>query len=131
MTSRLLLSVTLASAVVRRKRKADGVIFAVAGLRDTDSGAPRQWTPYANDPALIEQLEELRIGEPIAVTGPFAIAITGLEREPTIEYRITGDALLDAKRRRKPKGQICKEESAELDEIDAPKGTPFDDALPF
>ena len=118
MTSRLLLAATLASPVVRRKRKADGVIFAVARLRDTDRGNPRHWTAFANDPAVIERLEELRVSEPIALAGPFAIAIAGPEREPAIEYRITVDALLDTKRRRKPKGQIRKEERAQSDEVD-------------
>jgi hypothetical protein len=48
-----LLSGTLAGPAVRRKRKADGVVFAIAKVRDTDCGAQRLWTVYANDADLI------------------------------------------------------------------------------
>ena len=131
MTSRILLTCVLASSVVRHKRKADGAIFAVAKVRDTDRGEARQWTLFANDLVAIEALEELRVGEPIALTGPFSIAIAGRER---IEYRITVEAFIDTKRRRKPKGQIWREERTELNEADqAPTSDEgeLNDALPW
>ena len=111
MSSRLLLTGVLASPAMRRKRKADGVIFAVAKVRDTDRGEDRLWTAFANDATTIERLEEMRVGEPIGLTGPFSIAIAGPER---LEYRISVEALVDTKRRRKPKGKICQEERTEF-----------------
>jgi hypothetical protein len=126
MTSRVLLSAILATAAVRRKRRADGAVFAIAKIRDTDRGLSRTWTLYVNDPTLIEQIEEMRIGEPIAVAGPFTVAG---ERE--IEFRITAEALVDTKRRKKPKGLIAKESRTESDELDlAPYDGP-NDAIPF
>lgn len=130
MTSRVLLSGTLASAAVRRKRKADGAVFAVAKIRDTDRYERREWTAFANDLDVIEALEEMRVGEPIAVTGPFSSTIGGTEREPRIEHRITAEALLGSKRKRKPKGKITKEQRVELDEI-APSREDPNDELPF
>jgi hypothetical protein len=73
MTSRLLLSGTLAAAALRRHRKADGAIFAVCKVRDTDRGSLRFWTVFANDLTVIEHLEEMRVGEPIAIAGPFTV----------------------------------------------------------
>src|SRR5271165_754178 len=75
MTSRLLLSGMLASPAVRRRRRADGAVFTIARIRDTDRGASRDWRLFANDPALIERLEEMRVGEPTAVSGPFSVVI--------------------------------------------------------
>ena len=86
MTSRILLSGTLASAAIRRKRRSDGAVFAIAKIRDTDRGLSRTWTLFVNDPALIEQIEEMRAGEPIAVAGPFtslASATSNIESAPS------------------------------------------------
>jgi hypothetical protein len=127
MTSRVLLSGVLASPAVRRKRRADGAVFAIAKIRDTDRGLSRTWTLFINDPVLIEQIEEMRVGEPIAVAGPFSVAA-----ERDLEYRISADALIDTKRRKKPKGQIAKESRIESAEIDfAPQNGGFNDAIPF
>lgn len=127
MSTRLLLTGLLTSAAVRRKRRADGAVFAVARIRDTDRGSSRIWTAFASDLDVIEQLEEMRIGEPIAVAGPFAIVVSGNRHEARIEHRITAEALLDTKRRRKSKEQIAKEARVESDEFDQ---APFNDDLP-
>jgi hypothetical protein len=66
MSSRLLLSGTLANPATRRKRRSDGAIFAIVRIRDTDRGERREWTCFINDPTLIEHFEELRAGEPVA-----------------------------------------------------------------
>lgn len=132
MSSALLLSGILVSAAVRRTRKADGAIFAVARIRDTDRGAPRVWTVFINNPRLIEQFEDVRVGEPVAVTGPFSFAIAGNERETTIEHRISVEALLDTKRRKKSKGTIAKEQRIASDELNiAPVAEGPSDAIPF
>ena len=133
MSTRLLLTGLIASAAVRRKRKSDGAVFAIVRIRDTDRFERREWTGFANDPEVIEQLEAMRTGEPIAVTGPFSVVVADGGR---IEHRITIEALIDTKRRRKPKGLIAKESRTESDGLDlAPQqddgGRPFNDAIPF
>ncbi len=133
MSSALLLTGKLASAAVRRKRRSDGAVYVVARIRDSDRGMPRDWAVFANDPAMMERLEELRVGEPVACSGPFYVASDG----DAIAYRLTVETLIDTKRRRKPKGLIAKESRVESDEADlAPtssieEGRPFDDPLPF
>jgi hypothetical protein len=127
MTSRILLSGTLASAAIRRKRRSDGAVFAIAKIRDTDRGLSRTWTLFVNDPALIEQIEEMRAGEPIAVAGPFYVA-----SERDLEYRISAESLIDTKRRKKPKGQIANESRIESSELDlAPQNGGLNDDLPW
>jgi hypothetical protein len=125
MTSRLLLAGIVTSAAIRRKRRADGAIFAIAKVRDTDRGLSRIWTVFVNDPVIIEQIEEMRVGEPIAVAGPFTVAC-----ERYLEFRISAESVIDVKRRKKPKGQITKESRIESDELDlAPHE--LDDEIPF
>ncbi len=133
MTSRLLLTGVLASAAVRRKRNADGAIFPVAKVNGSDRGMTREWTVFANTPTVIEQLEELRVGEPIAVAGPFSIVLAGPERDPTIQHRISAEAVVDTKRRRKSQRQIGKEERIISDEqaLSAPVEEGLNDPLPF
>ena len=136
MSTRILLSGTLAGAAVRRKRKADGALFAVATVKDTDRTELRLWRMFINDPVLIEQVEEMRAGEPICVSGPFAIAIAAGRQDPEIEYRITCEAILDTKRKRKSKTKKGAEERITSDETDlAPRfdarEVDFDDPLPF
>jgi hypothetical protein len=127
MSARVLLSGVLASAAVRRKRRADGAVFAIAKIRDTDRGLSRTWTLFVNDPALVEQIEEMRAGEPIAVAGPFYVA-----GERDLEYRISAESLIDTKRRKKPKGQIAKESRIESSELDlAPQNGGLNDDLPW
>jgi hypothetical protein len=125
MSTRLLLSGTLATAAVRRHRKANGVIFGVR-IKDTDRGQVRFWTVYINDPDLIACFEEIRVGEPIAVSGPFYV--TG-ERE--LEHRISAEALLDTKRRKKSKAAISRERRVESDELELASSGDPDDPLPF
>jgi hypothetical protein len=125
MSARVLLSGVLASAASRRKRRSDGVIFAVAKVIDSDRGMSRTWTVFVNDPVIIEQIEEMRVGEPIAIAGPFSVAG---ERE--IEFRITAEALVDTKRRKKPRELIAKEQRTESTELDlAPHE--LNDEIPF
>jgi hypothetical protein len=127
MTSRLLLTGTLESAAVRRNRKADGVVFAIVTIKDTDRGWSRIWTAFAGDLDLIEQLEQMRIGSPLAVCGPFAIAVAGTKSEPKIDHRITIESILDFKRKRKSKRLIREEEKVTSDELD---DAPLNDDLP-
>ncbi len=75
MSTHILLSGILAGAAVRRKRRDTGALFAVATVRDADRGQPRVWRAFFNQSELIELVEEIRTGEPIAVTGPFSIVV--------------------------------------------------------
>jgi hypothetical protein len=125
MSSRVLLSAVLTSAAIRRKRRADGAIFAIAKVRDTDRGLSRTWTVFANDLSVIGALEEMRLGEPICIAGPFTVA-----GERDLEYRISAESVIDVKRRKKPKGQISKESRIESSELDlAPHE--LNDDIPF
>ena len=99
----------MASAATRRKRRADGAVFAIAKVRDSDRSLSRIWTVFANDPTVIETLEEMRVGEPIAIAGPFTVA-----GERDLEYRISAESLIGTKRRKKPKGLIAKEQRIEF-----------------
>ena len=85
-------------------------VFAIAKVRDSDRGMARTWTVFANDLTVIELLEDMRVGEPVAIAGPFTVA-----RERDFEYRISAKSVIDVKRRKKPKGQIAKEQRIEFE----------------
>jgi hypothetical protein len=133
MTSRLLLTAILLDVAARRKRNSDGALFAVMKVRDTDKNESRVWTVFINDLETIERAEDLRKGEPIAITGPFSVAIAGPPGEPTLEHRITAESFVDTRRRRKSKTQKRIEERIASDD-EGPQdgvGSALDDALPF
>ncbi len=127
--TRLLLSGVLTGSVIRRTRRADGRTFGVATVRDADRGEPRIWTVYVNDVELIERFERFKDGEPIAVGGPFYVAIDGAR----LVHRITADSIIGARKERKKRAKA--DLLAAVDPDDAPKdddkGRPFDDAIPF
>ncbi len=134
MTTRILLSGRLKSAIFRRRRKSDGALFGICRIDDRDRMEVRVWTVYVNDPDVIDQLEELRVGEPIAIVGPFSGFPS--TNGQGIDWKISAEAVLDVKRKKKSKTAKGREERARSDEIeDAPKvlaEEPFhDDALPF
>ena len=114
MSSRLLLSGVLTGPAIRRKRRSDGAIFAIVRIRDSDRFERREWTGFANDPEVIEQIEAMRKGEPLAAAGPFSVVVADGGR---IEYRITIEMLVDVKRRKKPRGLINRESRTESDEL--------------
>jgi hypothetical protein len=99
MSSRLLLSGTLAAPIARRVRRADGKAFAVTTVRDTDRGEPRSWTVFVNDPSVIEKIESMKDGEPIALCGAFSIAVNGSR----LTYKISAEAVIGARKSRKKK----------------------------
>jgi hypothetical protein len=86
---------------------------------------------FANDPAIMEEIEALRTGEPIACSGPFSVVFC--DREPA--FRITVESMIDTKRRRKSKGLISKEQRVESEELElAPVATAeegLNDDVPF
>ena len=134
MTSRLLISATVHQALVRRTRRADGALFGVAKVADRDRMERRIWKVFVNDQEIIERFEALRVGEPVAISGPFSIVpLNGGE----VECRITAEQLVDTKKSNKSKTAKAKEQRVRSDEADdAPKvpeetGAFHDDPLPF
>jgi hypothetical protein len=131
-SSRTLLSATLAGSLVRRNRRDDGRLFGVARATDLECGQPREWVVFVNDPALIEQFEKLKEGEPVAIAGPFAVRANGKR----IEFRITADAIIGTRKQRKKR---LKEEGnllATVDLNEAPRDDsqerePLNDSIPF
>jgi hypothetical protein len=128
MSSRLLLSAVLTAPIARRNRRDDGRLFGVAVVTDDVQGERRTWTVFVNSTELIESFERLKIGEPVAITGPFTIKLEG-ER---LVHRITADAIVGARKQRKKRD---KTESAAIDPDDAPKEESpkewLNDAIPF
>jgi hypothetical protein len=128
MSSRLLLSGVVTSPVVRRNRRDDGRLFGVASVTDDVQGEPRTWTVFVNSTELIEGFERLKIGEPVAITGPFTVKLEGAG----LVHRITADAIVGA---RKPRKKRDKTEAAAIDPEDAPKDENqkewLNDAIPF
>lgn len=126
--SRMLLSGVTAGAFVRRARRVDGKIFAVGTIRDSDRGEPRYWTVFANDPAVIEKLEKLKGGEPVALSGPFSVTVEGAR----LVYRLTADSIVTAR-----KGRTKRKDNPLLavDPAEAPKDDDasevINDDLPF
>jgi hypothetical protein len=127
MSSRLLLSGVLTAPIVRRNRRDDGRLFGVAFVNDDVQGQPRAWTVFVNIGELIDAFERLKVGEPLAISGPFTVKIEG---ERTV-YRITADAILGARKQRKKRNKT----EATIDPDDAPKEENqkewISDAIPF
>jgi hypothetical protein len=130
MSSRLMLAAFVCDPAVRRKRNADGAIFATMKVRDTDRSETRLWTVFFNDPELIERAEELRRGEPVAIAGPFSIVLVDSRGEPVIDYRITAQTFVDT-RKRKSKTQKKREERVTSDEQSPPDDGGPNDEIPF
>jgi hypothetical protein len=129
MTARLLLSGHLTAPITRRNRRVDGRVFGVATVADEAQGEPCAWTVFVNNLELIERFERLKLGEPIAISGPFTVKLS----DQRIIHRITAEAIIGARKERKKR---AKGEAAAIDASDAPadeetKGFAFDDALPF
>ena len=129
MTTRALVSGELYQGLVRRTRKSDGGRFGVCKIRDRDRLEVRIWTAFVDNIELIEKFEKMRLGEPVAVSGPFFIGESG-------EYRISVFAMINASEKRKAKRatQTRAEEKVHSDEFEqAPRGDEEgpNDAIPF
>jgi len=137
-SSRILVIGEIASALVRRTRRDSGAVFGVFEIRDTDRMEFRTWNAFVNDPALIEEIERLRVGEPIGVSGPFSIRFRAEAMPPEIVHSVTVAAIVDTRpRKAKTKTLIRKEQAVKSDAAPVapsePKngGRDFDDDLPF
>jgi hypothetical protein len=129
MTARLLLSGHLTAPITRRNRRDDGRLFGIAAVTDEAQGEARAWTVFVNNLEVIERFERLKLGEPLAISGPFTVKLNGQR----IVHRITAESIIGARKERKKR---AKGEAACIDASDAPKdedtkGFAFDDALPF
>lgn len=128
MSARLLLAGYLRAPISRRNRRDDGRVFGVATVADDAQGESRNWIVFVNDPELIERFERLKLGEPLAISGPFTVKLDGQR----IVHRITAEVVVGARKERKKR---AKAEIASIDPGDAPKddtkGFEFDDAIPI
>ena len=138
MSSRILVIGEISRPLVRRTRRDDGRVFGVLTIRDSDRLETRIWAAFVNDLELIEDIERLRVGEPIGVSGPFSFRIAGEGDEQHIEHRLTVQALVDTRpRKAKTKTAIGKEQRIKSDEGDLAPVAPdreeafHDDPLPF
>jgi len=137
MSSRILIVGEIGRPLVRRARRDDGRIFGVFSIRDSDRTENRIWSAFVNDPDLIEEIERLRAGEPIGVSGPFSFRIDDSGEAPEIEHRVTVNAIVDTRpRKAKTKTAIAKEQRVKSGEADlAPSAEPgesiLDDPIPF
>lgn len=134
MSSRILVIGEIHRTLICRTRRDDGRVFGVFTIRDSDRMETRFWSAFVNDVDLIEEVERLRAGEPIGVSGPFSFRISGA----AIEHRVTVNALIDTRpRKAKAKTAIRKEQATKSDEADIAPTAPeygeavLDDALPF
>ncbi len=128
MSSRLLLSAVLTAPIARRARRDDGRLFGVAAVTDDVQGEPRTWTVFVNSTELIEGFERLKIGEPVAITGPFTVKLEGAR----LVHRVSADAIVGARKQRKKRH---KTEAAAINPDDAPVDENqkewLNDAVPF
>ncbi len=111
-TSRALISGELQGRLVRRKKRADGSIYGIATVRDRDRLEVRRWKVFFNDLDLIERVEKLRPGEPIALVGPYYAVAAG----EAVQYVATAFEVIDLHWKRKTKKQIRIEEKTASDE---------------
>ena len=120
--SRNIVLAELHRTLERRRNPATGAIYGKMTLRDRDRNETRFWTAFVEDVELIEKIEKLRVGDPIAVSGPFSAQM--FRGEPQLKISVYG--VLDGHERRKPKpkAQIRREEKVESNEIDQ---APHDD----
>jgi hypothetical protein len=79
--------------------------FAVFTLRENVNGATRWWQAIAFSESAIETLREMQVGEPIAVAGEITAKIYApASTESRINWRITCDCVLNARRPPKVEG---------------------------
>ena len=121
MSSQVLVIGPIYRPLVRRTRRDGGGVFGVFAIRDSDRMETRIWSVFVNDLELIEEIERLRAGEPIGVSGPFSFRILGgsADEPPKIEHRVTVHALVDTRPRKvKTKTLIGKEQRVKSDGLD-------------
>jgi single-stranded DNA-binding protein len=82
----------------------NGNPFATATIRESLNGSTRWWQAIVFDKTAIEALEEMSVGEPIAVAGEITAEIYApAGSESRINWRITVDAVMTARKpKRKP-----------------------------
>lgn len=134
MISRTLVAGDLHRPLFRKRKIADGSIFGIATIRDRDRLETRFWKAFVNDLEIIERFERLRVGEPVAVSGPFSIVTDGPADAPRVEHRISVHAMIDTHAKKKTKRQIRGEEKIASDEHkQAPSAVEegLNDEIPF
>jgi hypothetical protein len=127
--TRAIVSGTLHKAAEERTSKA-GNPFATFTIRENVNGSSRWWRAVAFDDAVIEAIRSIQTGEPIALGGEIDCGLWTPEdgREPRLNWKVTADAVLTAKPKRKPKAASGRETAASSW---AAPDTGGEDAIPF
>jgi hypothetical protein len=107
MSVRAIVSGALHKAAEERTSKA-GKPFATLTLRENVNSSTRWWKAIAFDEVTIAVLKELSAGAPIAVSGEIDAEIWTPEdgSSPRVSWKITVDAVLSARRRRKGRPDV-------------------------
>jgi len=101
MSARAIVAGALAKAADLRTSK-NGNSFATFSIRESLNGSSRWWQAITFDENAIEAVKELAVGEPIAVACQIDAEIYApAGSESRINWRITVDAVLTARRRPK------------------------------
>jgi single-stranded DNA-binding protein len=102
MSARAIVSGAIGKIAEFRTSK-NGNPFATLSIRENHDGATRWWQAIAFSESAIEVLKEMSVGEPVAVTGEITAEIySPAGSESRINWRITVDAVLSARRKAKP-----------------------------
>jgi hypothetical protein len=105
MSLRAILSGAVSKAADLRTSK-NGNSFATFSIRESFNGSSRWWQAITFDENAIEVLKEMSIGEPIAVCGEITAEIYApAGAESRLNWRITVDAILSARRKPKAKAE--------------------------
>jgi hypothetical protein len=132
---------------VQLRTSKTGNPFATLTIRENVNGKPRWWQAIAFSEAAIDELRQLEAGAPVAVAGTIdAEVYAPAGSESRITWRVTVDAVLTAKAKRKPKdtpGEPSgfRPASGRKDLVGgkthaerswaAPQKAEFDDSIPF
>jgi Single-strand binding protein family len=148
MSARAIVSGVLFKAPIEKASKT-GNPFATFPIRENHNGATRWWQGITFDKTAIAVLQEISVGEPIAVAGEITAEIYApAGSESRINWRITIDAVLSARKvkpevaTRKPQAAKGRRDRAEASSAQAEASNtggsalaaaswPMNDDIPF
>jgi hypothetical protein len=130
MSARAIVSGVLFKAPVSKTSKA-GKPYVLATIREGSGERTRWWTCFAFSDALIEELVRLGDGDPLAVSGEFDADVYAPDGSaPRVNWRITVDAVISA-RRKAPAKRAAGKQQAAAKSWASPAGAPLNDSIPF
>jgi len=124
MSARAIVSGVLHKAPVSRLAKT-GKPYVIATIREGSGETTRWWKAFVFAETAIEELSRLGVGDPVAVAGEFVAEIYAPRfGEPRLNWRVTADAVLSARRKRRRKSD---DKSARAPKLDGPPPSLWDD----